>query len=120
MAAPGTAAGREPAVGVHCVIRLTYEDGRTRRLMRSADLRPDGSWSPVHEEDDASFLMRALEARLPAAGIEGLRPESYQAPFCAAVSVWEGELRAREPGVLSVQTLLTGVGLLGVSGRDQA
>ncbi len=56
---------------VHCLMDAACGDGRARRLSRSADLQPDGSWVPIEESEDASFLLACLKPRLVAKDYEG-------------------------------------------------
>lgn len=100
----------ERSVRVHCLAHVAYEDGHVRRFLRAADLHPDGSWTPVQEEQETSLLtlLQSRAGTMPAPKATDLLPD-WTTIFSAAISVWEAELRAQESGVLSVRFVTTGI-----------
>ncbi len=103
----------QPVVRVHCVARLTYEDGRSRRIMRVADLGSDGSWTAVKESDDSLTLRKLIMAVPSARPREGqLIADAFIPSFQAALSVWESQLRAEEASLQTVRIILAGVAVL--------
>lgn len=97
-----------PRLRVHCVAHVSYEDGKSRRFWRAADLYPDGSWMPVGEEG-ARTLLTLLRERFRAA-LKTEEPVGDWNSTCrTAIAVWESELRGQEEGVLAVRFVVTGM-----------
>ncbi len=110
-------AGR--SVRMHCLAHVTYEDGPTRRLLRVADLHPDGSWTSVEEEQEASLLilLRSRFGVTPTPKAADPVPD-WVAVFRTVVSVWEAELRAQEGGIVSIRFVITGI-VYGIPGESE-
>ena len=99
---------------VHCILRITYEDGRSRRFSRVAYLHRDASWAPVTDGQE-TFLLNLLQKR-PGTAPDANQAEAlpdWRAILRTATPYWESELRAQESGLLSMRFLLTGVALFG-------
>lgn len=100
-----------PSIRVHCIAQLQSEDGTSRRQFTAFDLRSDGVWSTVPEDEDSSTLLK--EVRRPEARAEGARGDSadYMRVCESALRVRESEIRSEEPGLESVRFVLTGLAL---------
>lgn len=100
---------------VYCLAHVAYEDGKTRRYLRTADLKPDGAWTSVDDGAEASvhMLLRDRNRPIPMTNPPGLSFD-WASAYRAAISFWESELRAKEGGILAVRFVVTGI-VCGVS-----
>jgi superfamily II DNA or RNA helicase len=113
---PGTASvlgTGEGALRIQVLAHLTCEDGQARKLLRTVELRPDGSWTS-DDNGDAALLTKVLrQHRVP------VRPPDtqplwshYRSAFKAATAVWESGLRATQAGLLSARFVPTGAAVI--------
>ena len=99
-----------PSLRVHCVAHVLYEDGKTRRYLRTADLKRDGAWASVDNGTEACILalLRCRDRSGGVTNVPGSSPD-WQSAYRAANSFWESELRAKEGGILSVRFVISGI-----------
>lgn len=115
----GAGGGTGSSLRVHCLTHVVYEDGKTRRYLRTANLKPDGAWASVEDGAEASVLMllRDWKRPMPVTSAPGSSPDWVSA-YRAAVSFWESELRAKEGGILSVRFIVTGISTPALNGQS--
>jgi superfamily II DNA or RNA helicase len=109
---PGTSgvlgAARE-ALQVQVLAHVTCEDGQARRFLRTVELHRDGSWLSLDNGHAATLIGVLRERRATQRPSAGGRPwPDCRATLHAVTGVWEAELRAKEPNLLSVRFVPTG------------
>jgi len=106
--------GADPFLRVHALAHVKYEDGKTRRLLRAADLRPNASWQPLAEEEEKSLLRLLKRSDAGEGNKQGLEfARECESAYRSMARFWEEEISAKEAGVLSVRIVLTGLALYG-------
>jgi len=104
---PGTSSvlgSAREALQVQVLAHVTCEDGRARRFLRTVELHRDGSWVSLDNGDAATLIGLLRESRATptrSAGEQAWR--DCRRALRAATGVWEAELRAKEPNLLSAR-----------------